>query len=363
MTGRSQARPFIKAKAGVVGRQARLRAVSRPGAAEVGRSLRKGRRDPSGAGGRGGRAGPGRAGGAGGPAAARALSPALRPPPRPARPRPAPLGARARARRLCATHLARCRPRRENASRGGSARGFSDWPPPSARLPIGRVAPPAAPDWPAPFWIPNSKFLKVPGEGGRALTARGRGGAALQVSAGGRRRGGGGLCGTAGPGQRDSAVRAPWQGRFGAARVCGEGSVAGTAGGCRRTWWRDRGCWRRCEGRRADPGRGPGTRRPSPASPRGYSAGGTGRRRMGGRRAPGPATEPRVGLPPLLRRVLAGSGPGPGPGPGPSRGGERSSRRRAAAGGRAPAVSRPPGHAAGGGHPPGAVLSAPPPSF
>lgn len=63
----------------------------------------------------------------------------------------------------------------------GGKMGAGPAPPAAARIgprllpafPIGCVAGLPVPDWPARFWIPNSKFLKVHGEGGRALTARG----------------------------------------------------------------------------------------------------------------------------------------------------------------------------------------------
>lgn len=46
----------------------------------------------------------------------------------------------------------------------GSTRGASDWSPPSACRPLAALPLPSAFDWSERFWIPNSKFLKVPGE-------------------------------------------------------------------------------------------------------------------------------------------------------------------------------------------------------
>lgn len=81
------------------------------------------------------------------------------------------LGARAPPPR----HSARSSPAKEGKRERGRPRpprpGLA---PASCRLsPLAASAGPPAHDWPARFWIPNSKFLKVPGEGGRALTARG----------------------------------------------------------------------------------------------------------------------------------------------------------------------------------------------
>lgn len=79
----------------------------------------------------------------------------------------------ARARHRPTTLLSPRLPRRENGKAASSARRASDWPPPPALLPIGRLAGTGGVRLAGALLVPNSKFFKVPGKGGRALLACG----------------------------------------------------------------------------------------------------------------------------------------------------------------------------------------------